>query len=64
MRKKLIEIRKQKGLTQNTMSKLLGVARTTYSGYELGSFTPSLDVAINIKKILKHNNDDIFTDER
>ena len=60
MRKKLIEVRKKKGFTQNEMSAKLNIARTTYTGYELGTFCPSLDMAIKIKKILNYKNDDIF----
>lgn len=60
MRKKLIEIRKKRGYTQATLSRQLGVSRGTYAGYESGFFSPSLEVAIKIKKILKYERDDIF----
>lgn len=42
------------------MANKLSVARTTYTGYEKGNVAPSLEVALNIKKILKYKNDDIF----
>ena len=42
------------------MASKLNVARTTYTGYENGNFSPSLETALQIKKILKYNNDDIF----
>ncbi|CDE54993.1 dNA-binding helix-turn-helix protein [Clostridium sp. CAG:269] len=60
MREKLIEIRTKKGYTQEQMANELSVARTTYTGYEKGNVAPSLEVALNIKKILKYKNDDIF----
>lgn len=60
MRKKLIEIRKKRGFTQTQMAEKLSIARTTYTGYENGNFSPSLEIALEIKKILKHCNDDIF----
>ena len=60
MRKKLIEVRKKKGFTQEDMANKLNIARTTYTGYELGTFSPSLDMAIKIKKLLNYKNDDIF----
>ena len=60
MRKKLIEIRKKRGYTQEQMADELNVARTTYTGYENGRFSPSLEIALKIKKTLKYNNDDIF----
>lgn len=60
MRTKLIEIRKKKGYTQEQMANKLNIARTTYTGYENGNFSPSLEMAIEIKKILNYKNDDIF----
>ena len=61
MREKLIEIRKKRGYTQEYMAKHLDIARTTYTGYENGNFSPSLEIALEIKKILKYQKDDIFT---
>ena len=60
MREKLIEIRKKKGYTQEQMAEKLNIARSTYTGYENGNVSPSLETALNIKKILKYKNDDIF----
>ena len=60
MRKKLIEIRIKRGYTQEQMANELNLARTTYTGYEKGNVSPSLEVALNIKKILKYRSDDIF----
>jgi putative transcriptional regulator len=60
MRTKLIETRKKKGYTQEDMANKLNIARTTYTGYENGNFSPSLEIAIKIKEILKYKNDDIF----
>lgn len=60
MRSKLIEIRKKRNLTQEQMANKLNIARTTYTGYENGNFDPSLEIALQIKKILNYKNDDIF----
>lgn len=60
MRIKLIEIRKKRGLTQEQMANKLDIARTTYTGYENGNFSPSLEMALEIKRILNYKNDDIF----
>ena len=60
MRKKLIENRKKKGYTQEQMAERLNVARTTYTGYEKGNISPSLETALKIKKILNYKKDDIF----
>lgn len=61
MRKKLIEIRKKRGYTQEQMAQELNVARTTYTGYENGTFSPSLETALSIKRILNYKKDDIFS---
>lgn len=60
MRNKLIEVRVKRGYTQEQIANKLNIARTTYTGYEIGNVTPSLEVALNIKKILNYKNDDIF----
>lgn len=60
MRHKMITKRKKLGLTQQQVSELIGVNRNTYSSYEIGAITPSLDVAIKIKKALQTKDDDIF----
>ena len=60
MREKLIEIRQKKGYTQEQMANKLNIARTTYTGYEKGNFSPSLEVALEIKEILNYKKDDIF----
>lgn len=60
MREKLISARKQKGLTQQEIAEMIGVSRTTYTGYEKGNYSPSLEKAVKIKEVLKYKNDDIF----
>ncbi|MCI8485762.1 MAG: helix-turn-helix domain-containing protein [Clostridia bacterium] len=42
------------------MANKLNIARTTYTGYENGNFSPSLEMALQIKKILNYKKDDIF----
>lgn len=56
----MIEKRKELKLTQEQVSKMIGVSRNTYTSYEIGVITPSLDVAIKIKKALKTKDDNIF----
>ncbi len=60
MRERLVEIRTKRGYTQEQMANKLSIARTTYKGYEKGNASPSLEVALNIKRILNYKNDDIF----
>lgn len=59
-RKKLIEIRKKRGYSQQEMSDLINIARTTYTGYETGRFAPSLEKSIKIKEVLRYKKDDLF----
>ena len=59
-RELLIKKRKQKKLTQQDMADAIEVSRTTYTGYENGTFNPPLDKAIKIKQVLKYLKDDIF----
>lgn len=56
----MLKLEKNCGYTQEYMADRLNVARTTYAGYELGNFAPPLSTAIQIKEILKYNDDDIF----
>lgn len=64
MRTNMINRRKELGLTQEEVASKIDRSRNTYASYELGTITPSLDVGIKIKKILKTNNDDIFLNTR
>ncbi|MCI8640321.1 MAG: helix-turn-helix domain-containing protein [Clostridia bacterium] len=59
-RNKLREVRKKRGYSQQKMSELLEIARTTYTGYEIGKFAPSLDKSLRIKEILRYKKDDLF----
>ena len=60
MRDKLRKVRKQQKLTQESLSKKANIHRTYYSMIESGKRTPSLKVAISIKKALNYKEDDIF----
>lgn len=60
MRKKLKDLRKACGFSQYTFADALKISRSHYSQIETGDKTPSLTVALKIKKILGYSNDDIF----
>ncbi len=59
MRKNMVEARKKHGLLQEDVANAIGVKRSTYTRYENGTLTPTLNVALKIKKVLQ-SNDDIF----
>lgn len=58
--KDLKYFRKQRKLSQEQVAKLIGVSRSTYSGYELGYFSPPIDKAIKLKKLFNIDDDRIF----
>lgn len=60
MRTNLKEVRKNKNLTQLQVANKLNIERSYYTKIERGQRTPSLDIALKIKKILNYNDDDIF----
>ena len=63
VRSKLISIRQQQGYTQYTMAAALGISRTHYSQIETGVKNPALELAMRIKQVLRHKDDDIFFNE-
>lgn len=46
--KRLAQMREKSGLTQEEISKKLGIARTTYQGYENGPREPDYDTLVKI----------------
>lgn len=60
MRVNLISRRKKFKLTQKDMAKMLGISRSNYNSYELGTVTPPYDKVLKIKQILCYKNDDLF----
>lgn len=60
MRSKLKEIRTLRGYTQQDIATSIGIDRSSYTNIELGVKNPSLQVALNIKKALSYDDDDIF----
>ena len=63
MRVKLRSIRKKQNLTQESLSNMVNIHRTYYSMIENGKRTPSLRVAVSIKKALNYQYDDIFDNQ-
>lgn len=55
--KRLREMRKKRGLRLQEMADKLGVAKSTYAGYESGYRQPDLDVLAQIAEILKTSAD-------
>jgi DNA-binding XRE family transcriptional regulator len=60
MRGKLRELRKKQGYTQEQFAKRINVSQSHYAHIEIEVRNPSLMVALNIKRILDYEHDDIF----
>jgi putative transcriptional regulator len=63
MRDWLKEKRLKRGLTQEQLAEMVGIARTTYAMYEQGERDPSVGVAIKIGDTLKFNWPLFFEDK-
>ena len=61
--KKLVNLRKQKRLSQEELGNRLNVARQTISKWELGETTPDMDKLIELSKIFEISIDDLVGNE-
>ncbi len=60
LRNRLAEIRKQNGLSQTNLAKLVGVSRQTISSIETGQFNPSAKLALILAIALDQKFENIF----
>lgn len=60
MKNKLEEIRKERGITQEELAKILEVSRQTVGSLENGRYNPSIILAFKIARYFKMSIDDIF----
>ena len=56
----LLQLRQEKGLTQEELATKLGVTRQTVISIEKGKYIPSLPLAIKMAKLFKQNVEDMF----
>lgn len=61
--KKLKELRRLEGWTQEEVAKKLGVTKQTYSHYENETRKPSLEMIKHLAKVYRVNIDDIFSEQ-
>lgn len=60
---RLKQARKNAGMTQEDVAKLLGVAKSTYSGYETGKSEPSMNAIANMMRFFVVSADWLWQDE-
>lgn len=57
---RLAEVRKEKGLSQVELAKLVGVSRNTVSSIETGQFNPTAKLALILCVALDKKFEDLF----
>lgn len=57
---KVIELRKEKKITQEKLAERIGVTRQTIIAIEKGNYTPSVSLAIKIAKFFNKSVEEIF----
>ena len=60
MKNNLEEIRKEKGITQEDLAKILEVSRQTVGSLENGRYNPSIILAFKIARYFEMTIEDIF----
>lgn len=60
MKNRLEEIRKERGITQEDLAKILEVSRQTVGSLENGRYNPSIILAFKIARYFKMAIEDIF----
>ena len=60
MKNKLEEIRKERGITQEDLAKILEVSRQTVGSLENGRYNPSIILAFKIARFFEMAIEDIF----
>ena len=60
---KLVELRKQKNLTQENVAETLNVTRQTISNWELGQTIPDLEQAKALSKLYKISLDELVDND-
>ena len=60
LRNRLAQLRKEKGLSQAELAKLVGVSRNTISSIETGQFNPPAKLALVLCIALDQKFEDVF----
>ena len=60
LRNRLAEVRKEKGLSQAELAKMVGVSRNTVSSIETGQFNPTAKLALILCIALDKKFEELF----
>lgn len=60
MKNRIEAIRKERGIRQDELAKLLGVSRQTISSLETGRYNPSITLAYQIAKFFGMTIEEVF----
>ena len=60
LRNNLAEVRKEKGLSQSELAKMVGVSRKTISSIETGQFNPTAKLALILCIALDKKFEELF----
>lgn len=60
MKNRIEEIRKERGILQEELAKMLGVSRQTISSLETGRYNPSITLAFKVARCFGMGIEDIF----
>ena len=60
MRNRIEEIRKERGILQEELAKMLGVSRQTVSSLETGRYNPSISLAFKVARCFGMPIEEIF----
>ena len=63
MNKRVKELRKEKGYTQEDLAEIIGVSRQTVNAIEKQKFDPSLNTAFKMAKLFELPIESIFLSE-
>lgn len=61
LKNKVAEIRKEKGLSQAELAKLVGVSRNTISSIEVGQYEPTAKLALLLCVALDRKFEELFS---
>ena len=60
MKNRIEEIRKQRGIRQDELARLMGVSRQTISSLETGKYNPSIFLAWKIARYFEMSIEEVF----